>query len=343
METLDARSLSGSAQEALRVRVVKAVLAGMSQTRAAEVFSVSRRSVNTWVRAFRESGDSALRSKKRGRPLGGALKGWQSTWVVRKVIGKRPEQLRLPFCLWTREAVGQLIEKRFGIVVSIWTIGRYLKRWGFTPQKPVRRALERNPAQVRYWLKTKYPAISREAKAAGARIYWGDEMGLRSDHAVGRSYGLRGQKPVIPITGNRFGCNMVSAITNQDHLNFMVFEEKFTSDVFIEFLGRLVKHNAGRRVFLIADRHPVHRSRKVARWLGTNIDTIKMFFLPGYSPELNPDELLNQDVKSNSVGKRRAKDKAEMLKNIRGYLRSRQRTPQIIRRYFMEEHVHYAA
>ena len=144
METLDARSLSGSAQEALRVRVVKAVLAGMSQTRAAEVFSVSRRSVNTWVRAFRESGDSALRSKKRGRPLGGALKGWQSAWVVRKVIGKRPEQLRLPFYLWTREAVGQLIEKRFGIVVSIWTIGRYLKRWGFTPQKPVRRALERS-------------------------------------------------------------------------------------------------------------------------------------------------------------------------------------------------------
>jgi hypothetical protein len=170
-------------------------------------------------------------------------------------MGKRPEQLRLPFYLWTREAVGQLIEKRFGIVVSIWTIGRYLKRWGFTPQKPVRRALERNPAQVRYWLKAKYPAIGRQAKAAGARIYWGDEMGLRSDHAVGRSYGLRGQKPVIPVTGNRFGCNMVSAITNQGHLNFMVFEEKFTSDVFIEFLGRLVKHNAGRRVFLIVDRH----------------------------------------------------------------------------------------
>lgn len=137
--------------------------------------------------------------------------------------------------------MAQLIEQRFGIRLSIWTVGRYLRRWGFTPQKPVRLALEKNPKKVQHWLNEEYPNIRKQAKSEKAEIYWGDEMGIRSDHTVGRSYGRRGKTPVIPGTGKRFGCNMISAITNQGRLNFMVFKMRFRTDVFIEFLRRLVR------------------------------------------------------------------------------------------------------
>src|SRR5262249_32665243 len=200
--------------------------------------------------------------------------------------------MHLPFALWTREAVQPLIAQRTGLHLSIWTVGRYLKHWGFTPQKPVRRAYERNPEAVRRWLQEEYPAIRNCAKRENAEIYWGDEMGLRSDHQAGRSYSPRGKTPVIPGTGKRFGCNVVSTITNRGRLAFMVFKVRFTARVMVEFLGRLLRH-AKRKVFLILDGHPVHRSRTVKEWLKENQARIRLFLLPGYSPELNPDELLN--------------------------------------------------
>jgi transposase len=199
--------------------------------------------------------------------------------------------------LWTREAVQQLLKNEFGVEVSVWTVGRYLKAWGLTPQKPVRRAFEQNPAEVRLWLRTEYPAIERQAKHFAAEIHWGDEMGLRSDHQVGRSDGRRGRTPVIPGTGQRFRCNLISTITNRGRLAFMVFEEGFTVKVFLQFLKRLIRH-VKQPIFLIVDRHPVHRAAGVKRWLLKHEAKIRMFFLPSYSPELNPDEMLNQDVKS---------------------------------------------
>jgi site-specific recombinase XerD/transposase len=228
------------------------------------------------------------------------------------------------------------------ILQTVWTVGRYLKRWGFTPQKPARRAWEQNPEQVRQWLKKEYPSIRRQAQKEKAQIYWGDEMGLRSDHAVGRSYGLKGQTPVILATGQRFRCNMISAITNQGRLNFMVFKERFTAQVFIEFLRRLLRQN-DRRVYLIIDRHPVHRSHKVKNWVEENEARLRLIFLPSYSPEINPDELLNQDVKSNALGRQRPADQTELMSKVRSYLRSRQCKPDIVANYFQGKHVQYAA
>lgn len=253
-----------------------------------------------------------------------------------------PEQLKLPFFLWTREAVALLIKRRFGVQLSVWTVGRYLKRWGFTSQKPARRAWEQNPEQVRQWLEKEYPSIRRQAQKDKAQIYWGDEMGLRSDHAVGRSYGLKGQTPVILATGQRFGCNMISAITNQGRLNFLVFKERFTAQVFLEFLRRLLRQSA-RRIYLIIDRHPVHRSRKVKNWVKENEERIRLVFLPSYSPELNPDELLNQDVKSNALGRQRPGDQTELMGKVRSYLRSRQCKPDIVANYFQGKYVQYTA
>lgn len=342
MKFRDARSLPAIAQEDLRQKAIKAVLDGKKQVAVAKILGVTRQAVGRWVKAYREEGSQALRAQKRGRPKGGSLLPWQAAQIARTFVDRCPDQLKLPFYLWTREAVAQSIERRFGIRLSLWTVGRYLRRWGFTPQKPVRRAFERDPEAVRRWLEADYPAIRKQAKREKAEIYWGDEMGLRSDHATGRSYGRRGQTPVIPGTGVRFRCNMISSVTNRGRLNFMVFKKHFQAEVFLEFLWRLVRQAKG-RVFLIVDRHPVHRSREVNRWLEKNVQHIQMFFLPSYSPELNPDELLNQDVQSNSVGRRRARNQQELLSNVRGYLRSRQRQPHVVRQYFQAKHVRYAA
>ena len=342
MEKVDARSISPSAQEHLRQLAVTAVLDGKKQKAVAKLLGVTPQAVCGWVKKYRRQGKGALKSRRQGRPKGGKLLPWQAAQIAKAVIDQHPEQLKLPFYLWTREAVALLIKRRFGVKLSVWTVGRYLQRWGFTPQKPARRAWQQNPEQVRHWLEKEYPRIRRQARREKAQIFWGDEMGLRSDHALGRSYGLKGQTPVILATGQRFGCNMVSAITNQGRLNFMVFKERFNSQVFLEFLRRLIRQSE-RRIYLIVDRHPVHRSLKVKNWVKENEEQIRLVFLPGYSPQINPDELLNQDVKSNAVGRQRPGNQTELMGKVRSYLRSRQCKPDIVANYFMGKHVRYAA
>lgn len=338
----DARMLSPQAKEALRRRVVHAVVEqGMRPAQAVRVFRVSRTAVYEWVQAYRAGGARALSAHKLGRPKRSRLAGHQAATAVKLITVRCPDQLRLPFALWTRQAVCQLLARRFDLRVSVWTAGRYLRHWGLTPQKPVRRAYERNPAAVRRWLQEAYPAMRAKAKREKAEIHWGDEMGLRSDHQSGRSYGRRGHTPVIPGTGQRFGCNMISTITNRGTLRFMVFRRRFTQAVLLVFLRRLLRSVKG-KVFLIVDGHPVHHGKMVQRWLATQQDRIALYFLPGYSPELNPDELLNQDVKSRT-GRQRPQDQVHMMRSLRGYLRSTQKKPAKVRRYFQEEHVAYAA
>jgi len=304
----DARSLSQDAQAALRRRAVDAVLAGMKQTAAAVAFGVTRQAVGNWMKAYRRGGHAALAAHKRGpkRPRR-KLMGWQAAAVCNTIRDRHPEQIKLPFFLWTSDAVRQLIRRKYGVAVSSRSVRRYLARWGFTPQKPVRRAYERDPEAVRRWLKEQYPAIRRRAKAEKARIHWADAMGVRSDHQAGRSCAPKGKTPTTSGTGKRFAANVLSAITNRGHLAFMVFKARFTTTVFLRFLRRLVRQS-GRKVFLIVDGHPVHKSAETRRWLAHNAKRIEMFYLPGYSPELNPNEMLNQDVKSNAVGKRRPRD-----------------------------------
>ena len=341
MRTIDARKLPPAAQADLRRKAVAAVRAGESKTEVARLFGVARQTVHTWVNAYQEGGAAALKARRRGRRPGKRLSGKQSAVIRRRIRDRHPDQLKLPFYLWTREAVGELIAREFGIEVSVWTVGRYLGDWGFTPQRPARRAWEQNPKAVRRWLREEYPAIRKQARAEKAEIYWEDEMGLRSDHAAGRSYAPRGQTPAIPTSGNRFGCNLVSAITNRGRLYFSVFRGSFTTKVFLEFLRRLVKQ-VKRKVFLILDGHPVHRARAVTHWLARHTERIRVFRLPPYSPELNPDEYLNQDVKTTAAGRQRPRDADEMMGNIRGYLRSTQRQPSLVVNYFHAESVRYA-
>jgi transposase len=344
MRSSDGRKLSPQAQEERRRLVVRALDGGMSWAEATTTFGVSLGSISNWMKVRARRGMRGLKRQRRGRPPQAVLKGYQAAQIVRQITVRCPDQLKFPFMLWTREAVQLLIRKKTGLQLSVWTVGRYLKKWGFSPQKPVRRAYEQNPLEVLAWLRREYPEIEQLAKALRALIFWCDELGLRSDCQAGRSYAPVGQTPVIPGTGKRFGCNMISALNNRGKLAFMVFTQRFNAEVFIEFLRRLLRMNKGRRVFLIVDRHPVHyRSRRVKQWVAAQGDRLKLFYLPPYAPERNPDEMLNNDVKNNALARRRPKDQPELLADVRSYLRSTQKRPEIVRNYFQERHVKYAA
>jgi len=339
----DARKLDSATQTHLRKLVVGAVRSGMTQTTAATMYGVSLRAVSKWMKLSREGGVRALKPGKRGRrPGGGRLTAKQAARIRKLVIGRMPDQLKLPFYLWTREAVARLIKQEYGITVSPTTVGRYLKAWGMSAQKPVRRAYERNDEAIALWLTEEYPALVKEAKREKATIYWGDEMGLRSDHISGTSYAPVGQTPVVRATGRRFGCNMISAITNRGALAFMVFEGKFHNAVFIDFMKRMLKQSKG-KIYLIVDGHPVHRSAAAKKFVAENAQRLRLVHLPSYCPELNPDELLNQDVKTNALGKSRPANKADMVAAVRSHLHRRQKQPHVIQNLFHEKHVRYAA
>ena len=339
----DARKLDGATQSHLRMLAVKAVRGGMTQTEAAATYGVSLRAVSKWMKVSRDGGLRALKPGKRGRrPGGGRLSAKRAARIRSLIIGKMPDQLNLPFYLWTREAVTGLIEREYGIMVSQTTVGRYLKAWGMSAQKPVRRAYERNDEAIARWLDEEYPTLVKDAKRENATIYWGDEMGLRSDHVSGTCFAPMGQTPVVRATGQRFGCNMISAITNRGALAFMVFEGKFQNSVFIEFMRRMLKHIKG-KIYLIVDGHPVHRSVAARTFVADNAQRLRLIRLPGYCPELNPDELLNQDVKTNALGKSRPTNKAQMVAGLRSHLHRRQKQPHVIRNLFQEKHVRYAA
>ena len=303
----------------------------------------SRTSVHWWVKLYEEGDEDALTPKRPGRSSGGGrLQGWQAAAIVNIITDRCPDQLKLPFALWTREAVRELIKLNYNIDYSLNMIGRMLHRWGFTPRKPITRAYERDDEQIRHWLQHEYPALRRRAKRENAEIYWEDETGLRSDHVAGRSYSPRGKAPVIRNTGKRFGCNIASAVNNMGKLRFMVFKGGFTQVTMIELLTRLVR-DAKRKIIVIADGHPVHKGKRVRQWLTDHASECELVLLPGYAPELNPDELLNQDLKSNVFSMGRPRTQSDLIQQTRSHLRATQNRPDIVRGYFEEPHVNYAA
>jgi transposase len=341
----DTRSLSGAAQAALRNRAVQAVLDGMTQAEAARVFGVHRNAVDRWIRRYREGGWAGLAEQRRGRRPGEqpALSGHQQQELIALVRESTPDQLGLAGFLWTRDAVAELLAQRYGVWLARTTVGGYLRGWGFSPQRPQRRALEQNPVAVARWLATEFPAICAQARREGGMVLWLDEMGVRSDAASGRSWAPVGRTPVIKGTGKRFRVNMISAISNQGLLRFRLFTGSFTGAVFIDFLRRLLRDCHGRKVHLIVDGHPVHRAKLVSAWVGRHAERIELHFLPGYSPELNPVELLNHDVKANAAGRRRPRSAGELREELHGYLRRRQRQPQVLVRFFDHPTTRYAA
>jgi transposase len=339
----DARRLSQQAQEDLRRRAVAAVRGGMSQAEVARVFQVAPKTVWRWVDAFAGKGNRGLNAKKRGRRAGEqkALTARQEARLRRAVIHQCPDQVALPGLVWTRPQVRQLVRDWFDIGLSLVTIGKYLRSWGLSPQKPIRKAYEQNPEAVTQWLEVAYPAIAAQAKADGGVVLWLDQTGLRSTAAVGTTWAPVGKTPVVAKTGRRFSVNVMAAISNKGELYFTCYLGSFTGEVFVAFLDRLIRH-LDRKIHLIVDGHSVHRRVMVRDWVAERVAQLELHFLPGYSPELNPVELLNGDIKHH-VAQTNPANQQQLAAQARTHLRRRQNQPDRVRALFGKPEVRYAA
>jgi transposase len=338
---MDGRKLDHKTREAIRIRAVKQVEAGESPEVVIKALGFHRSCIYLWLAKYREGGIEALKTRKiPGRPL--KLNGTQLQKIFDIVTSKNPLQLKFEFALWTRAMVRQLIRDRFGVRLSEVSVGRLLKKMGLTPQRPLRRAYQQDKQLVQRWLKETFPQIKQSARKEDATIYFGDEASVRSDYHSGTTWAIRGKTPVVVTTGARFSLNLISAVSPKGHMRFMGFSGKLNSDKFIEFLKRLI-HNAKNSIYLIVDRHPVHRSAKVREYVLSTQGRLKLFYLPAYSPELNPDEMVWNHLKQHKIGRSVIKGPDHMKSKIISFLRSLQRTPSKIVAFFRERHVQYAA
>lgn len=282
--------------------------------------------------------------QRRGRPVGTCrrLSKQQEKFVIKAIADKFPEQLKLPFALWTGPVIKRFIDERFGIVLSIRTVRHYMKAWGFTPQRPKKMAYERQPAKVREWMEETYPAIAKRAKAENADILWGDETGISNQDHRGRGYAPVGETPVVRGLARRVTTSMISAIGNRGDVRFMIYKGALKTDTFIRFLGRLIR-SAKRKVFLIVDNLRVHKAAKVVEWTKARSRQIELFYMPPYSPELNPDEYLNNTVKAQLRNKPVASSHDDLACQLSTTMRSNQRKPALIQSLFKHPSVAYAA
>lgn len=344
MELKNARKLGPAELHERRKQAIAMHRKGMNNIQIAPLVGAHRNTVGQWIRDWKAGGAQALKPDRPGRPTGSGrrLSADQEAQVRRCITDRFPDQLKLPFALWTRDAVRQLVAQLFGVALPIRTVGWYLQRWGFTPQKPVRRAYERSEPAVQQWLTQTYPAIQQKARKQRAEIHWGDETGLRSDDVNGRGYAPKGQTPVRRAKGTPERTNMISTVTNQGKVRFMFYRERLNARMLIRFFRRLIR-SVDRKVFLILDNLRVHHARVVKQWVEAHGDEIELFYLPSYSPELNPDEFLNCDLKAEVSKCPDSRRKGELERSSLRAMRRIQKRPQRVRKYFKAKTIAYAA
>jgi transposase len=344
MEKQDARKLTPEAVEQLRRQAVGLRNKQMTYAAIAEILGVHPNTVAKWCLSFKKHGKKALKPKTKGVKHGTnrTLTPEQEADIQKCIVDKTPDQYKLNFALWTRQAIRELIKLRTGITMPIRTVGGQLERWGYTPQKPLKRAYEQRPEAVRKWLEEDYPAIQQKAKEENAEIHWGDETGIRSDSQHGRSYSPKGKTPEIRLNAQRRSINMISSITNKGKVRFMMYEGTFDAKRFIKFLIRLCKE-AGRKIYLILDNLKVHHAKIAQAWLDKHKGQIEVFFLPSYSPELNPDEYLNCDLKGGVHSRPPARSQQELKDNVFAHMRMLQKHPERVANYYKHPKIRYAA
>jgi transposase len=338
----DARKLDHKTLEAMRERAVRRVQAGESPEVVAKVFGIGRTAIYRWLSQYRQGGWGALKAKPvPGRPP--KLDGKMLEWIYTTVTQNNPMQLKFEFALWTREMAATLIKQKFKIKLSVVSVGRLLAQLGITCQKPLYRALQRDEALVQKWLKEEYPKIKKIAAIQGAEIYFGDAAHIRSDHHAGRTWGRRGETPIVETTGARYGMSLISAITSKGHMRFMIKEKGgVNAAVFIEFLKRLLV-GATAPIFLIVDRGPAHIAKKTKAFVETLGGKLRLFYLPPYSPDRNPDELVWKHLKADTMGRLAVTNKDEFKCEVRASMRSLQMNPTKIRSFYQKPSLLYAA
>ena len=341
MKTTDARKLDHKMLTELRKRGVASVQEGQSPEIVAKALGINRVTIYGWLSRYRYGGWDALDAKKRGGRTP-KLDGRALRWVYQTVTNKNPLQLKFTFALWTAKMVGQVIYQRFGIKLSKASVCRLLTQLGLTPQRPVWRAYQQKPEEVQRWLQEEYPRIQRLARQNKALIFFGDEAGVRSDHHAGTTWAAKGKTPVVSSTGARFGLNLISAVSAQGEFRFMTLRGRVGAAQFIEFIKRLL-HGVQRMVFLIVDGHPAHKAKIVTRFIETVKDRFRLFLLPPYSPELNPDERVWNDLKNNAIGRQSINSPDQLHGAVISHLRFIQKSPDRVCSYFNNETTKYAA
>lgn len=336
---LDTRKLPRDAKEQLRMAAVKRVESGESPEFVATGLGINRRTIYRWLSAYHYGGDGALKAK----PIPGAptkVNAKQMEWLARTIRTKNPLQLKFDYALWTLAMIRKLIRREFGVRLSEVSVGRLMKRLGFTPQRPLYRAWQQDAELVERWQRDDYPRLAGRAKRENALIFFADESGIRSDYHAGTTWATRGKTPVVKATGRRFSLNMISAVNARGHFRFMTVEGGVTARVFRDFLNRLIT-GMDRKIILIVDGHPTHKAKLVKRFVTANADRIELVFLPPYSPELNPDELVWAHVKKR-VAKRTSKTKDELKSAVHRAMRALQKMPSIVAGFFHTPTCSYA-
>lgn len=344
MEKRDARKLKTAAQQELRDQAMRLRESGMGNNEVARIIGVHYVTVSKWWSRYIKEGKKGIEVGRRGRTKG--TKRWLTSkheaQIIKRLIDTTPEQLKFKFVLWTREAVKALIKHDLNIDMPISTVGLYLQRWEFTSQVPIKRAYERNDLKVQKWLESEYPEIEKQAKAADGEIQWADETACVSLPSIIKGYAPVGKTPVMKHAAGRFKINMISSITNRGKLRFMVYDQNMDAKLFIEFLTRLIK-SSERKIFLILDNLRVHHAKVVTAWVKEHQKKIALFYLPAYSPDLNPDEYLNNDFKRNVNKEHIPANKEELQDNTERFMQRLEQDPEHVASYFRHEKIAYAA
>jgi transposase len=345
MDKEDARYQSLAQFHERRKHMVRLHKRDIKVMQIVKMTGLSYPTVRRTVELFKAGDWKAICPARRGREMDVArtLTAEQERALKKTICDKRPEQLKMDFFLWSRPAVMPLIERQYGLKLSVRTVGKYLARWGFTPQKPVKKAYEQRPEAVQAWLDEQYPAIEARAKAEGAEIHWGDETALVNTDVRGRGYAPAGKTPVAFTVGNtRHKLSMIATVTKQGKTRWMIIDEAFNVYKLIKFSQALIK-DAARKVFLILDNLRVHHSRIVRAWLAERTKQIEVFYLANCSPELNPEERLNVDLKQ-AMGKRvPVRTKAKLREAANDHMFMLENSPQRVQSFFQDKRVKYAA
>lgn len=344
MEKIDFRTQSEEVRLEFRKRAIQLLKKGIKKHIIAETLGVANNTITEWTKKHKENGISGLKSKKKGVSSESKklLKVEQEQLIQKKIIDVMPSQYKLNFALWTRNAVKQLVFQEFGIEISVNSMGEYLAKWGFTPQKPKKKAYEQRPAEVQKWLDEQYPIIKESAKKEEAEIHWGDETGVRNNCQHGRSFAPKGKTPVKEMMSKRFSINMVSSVTNQGKVQFMIYSDNMNSQRLILFMEQLIK-SSDKKIYFILDNLKVHHSKLVKGWEELNNDKIKLFYLPSYSPEKNPDEYLNCDLKQGLSAKPAPKNVEKLKENLENHMDMLVGNPERVIKYFKHKDINYAA
>lgn len=332
MKTHDGRKIGAKAMEEIRIRAVQRVQDGESPEVVVKTLGFSRACIYNWLARYRAGGWHTLRTGDRsGRPK--KLNASQIKWVYNTIRDKDPLQLKFEFALWTRQMVVSLIKQQFGLKLSPTSVGRLLRQLGFSCQKPLYRAYQRDSELVKKWKEEEFPKIQKRAKKEGATIFFQDESGIRSDFHSGKTWAPKGQTPVIEATGARFGLNMMAAITPRGEMNFMIVHGTVRAEQICVFLNRLMVAR-DHKVFLIWDGHPTHKSKKVKECIASFEGRLEVFLLPPYSPDLNPIEQLWNHTKGNGVGRKVVKGPDQLKTAVINRLRQLQKLPRLIAAFF---------